>query len=120
MAVYIACTHVFNFHEKIFADPEFRKLLLSFPAPRDVFINSMILLVDEQEWLVKAFFESKCDAGHKFRNMFPALTKSIFNICSKNFCSEENSIIHKGKKRKNPSSSVKQSKNATKIAKLQK
>lgn len=119
--VYIACSHVFNFHEKIFGDAEFQKLFLSLPSPRDVFINSMILLVEEREWLVKAIFESTCDSGHPFRDMFPAVAKCIFNICSKNFCSEKNSIIHKGKKRKTPSiSSSKQSKNAKKIAKLQK
>ena len=111
-------THVFNFHEKIFGDTEFRKLLLSFPSPRVVFIASLKMLVEERKWLVQALLESQCGSGHKFRDMFSVLAKCVFNICSKNFCSETNSTIHKSKKRKNLPSS-KQSSNAKKIVKLQ-
>ena len=89
--VYIPCTHVFNFHEKIFGDTEFRKLLLDFPSPRVVFIASLKMLVEERKWLVQAFFESQCGSGHKFRDIFSVLAKCVFNICSKNFCSETNS-----------------------------
>ena len=97
---------------------EFRKLLLSFPSPRVVFIASLKMLVEERKWLVQALFESQCGSGHKFRDMFSVLAKCVFNICSKNFCSETNSTIHKSKKRKNLPSS-KQSSNAKKIVKLQ-
>ena len=62
-------------------------------------------------------FESQCGSGHKFRDMFSVVAKCVFNICSKNFCSETNSTIHKSKKRKNLPSS-KQSSNAKKIVKL--
>ena len=98
-------THVFNFHEKVFGDTEFRKLLLNFPSPRVVFIASLKMLVEERKWLVQALFGSQCGSGHKFRDMFSVLAKCVFNICSKNFCSETNSTIHKSKKGKNLPSS---------------
>ena len=75
--VYIACMHVFNFHEKIFGDTEFRKLFLSFPSPRVVFIASLKMLVEERKWLVQALFESQCGSGHKFRDVF-SLGKMCF------------------------------------------
>ena len=92
--MYIACTHVFNFHEKPFGDT-------ASPSPRVVFIAYLtVMLVEERKWLVQALFESQCGRGHKFRDMFSVLAKCVFNICSKNFSSETNSTIHKSKKRK--------------------
>ena len=113
--VYIACAHVFNFHEKIFGDTEFRKLLLSFPSPRVVFIASLKMLVEERRY--KHFLSHNVAVDINLE-MFSVLAKCVFNICSKNFCSETNSAIHKSKKRKNLPSS-KQSSNAKKIVKCQ-
>ena len=89
-----------SFQGNKYTDTEFRKLLLSFPSPRVVFIASLKMLVEERKWLVQALFESQCGSGHKFRDMFSVLAKCVFNICSKNFCSETNSTIHKSKTRK--------------------
>ena len=41
--------------------------------------------------MIQALFETKCETGQEFKDMFPALTKCIFNICTKNVCGEANS-----------------------------
>ena len=45
--VYVSCLLVFDFHGKIFNDSYLKKMLLSFPSPRNVFFASVMIIVEE-------------------------------------------------------------------------
>ena len=60
----------------------------------------MMTHMEENTWMLESILGAKCESGHEFKPMLTDLTKRVFNICSKNFISQENSSIHKCKKGK--------------------
>ena len=114
--VYLSCTYVFNFYDKIFKNTTLKPLILNFPQPRDAFVESFFLLISENACMSDSIMKTKCKSGHEFEPMLKDLVKRVFNICSKNVIAEANSTIHEGRKRKTGNKNCGLSK---KIAKLQ-
>ena len=59
-------------------------LLLGFPSSQQVFVESTMMLVEENTYMAVSIFEAKCKSEHKFKLMFRNLAQHVFNICSKN------------------------------------
>ena len=114
--VFVASVCIWEFFSNLSKDQCAKSFLLSCKNPQATFAKALEKILPEKEE-TSAILESSCSNGHKFGPLFDELARRYFNIFAKNIVSEENSDIHKGKKR--PKKEEKDSETARKVKKLQ-
>ena len=115
--IYISCVHASSFNRYIFASEELKKSLLSTKNPRETFIDSFLAIMKSNENTL-GLYSMKCAKGHSHCSHMQRIAFTIFNINAKNYVSELNDKIHENRKRKSTPTSVKQSKSARKLKKM--
>ena len=89
---------IWNTYSQIIKNYEAKSLLLSFPNPRNVFVEVMKLLFNQSDQ-ARETINQHCNRGHLYVHIFEQLCGRMFNVFAKNLKQELNSEIHQGKKR---------------------
>ncbi len=94
--VYLTCLASWNFYSEITNCPPAKNFLFEHTNARDIFVQSLISLCESLHGLLVL----SCENGHSFKRPFQEVARKMFNIFTKNYCAEVNSVVHEQKKRK--------------------
>ena len=75
-----------------------KSYFLACKMQRKVFIKSELIKTRSHD-TYSSILETSCLQDHPFENIFVNIVTKLFNVMCKNFASEVNSAVHKGKKR---------------------
>ena len=94
--LFVICCHIWMLYSKFMETDYNKKVLMSVSMPRKAFIEVFIQKL-EMSANTKELMETKCASNH-FLNVRQA-TQIMFNLFGKNYIADENSKIHKSRKR---------------------
>ncbi len=97
--LYIISLHVWTFYSEVESKKEALEFLLQASQPRRIFVSSFLSLwknVDE----TRSISDVKCLSGHEFQAHLSPIVNKLFNLFTKNLCSDMNSNIRVDSKRK--------------------
>jgi hypothetical protein len=97
-ALYVVCCHAHVLYKKLADTEENKKLLLSTSNPISVYVEALMHKLESCQNTM-GLLETKCGSNHSFSSYVKKIGKTMFNLFAKNLISEENSKIHKSRKR---------------------
>ena len=98
--LYILVLHCYEYFSFIKQCDKIWQKLLSFNNPRDIFIETLFWFLNQSDGTYE-LLNSKCLSLHEFSCFYRLIARACFNLFAKNFVSEENSQIHRERKRGN-------------------
>ena len=101
----VVAAHANSLCKFIKGNQDLLKALISSKNSRTVFTKAFVSKLNESSTTTPVL-EAKCESGHKFIGHVPIISNVIFNIFSKNYVAEQNSLIHKSRKRAKESETV--------------
>ena len=113
--IYVTSVHASCLSQYIFKNEDVKKSLLGTQNPREVFIESFLIILRNDDNLLK-LLDIECTKGHDQEKSIRRIAFTIFNISAKNYVSELNDEINKSVTQKGNSE---QCNSSTKIKKLQ-
>ena len=101
----IVCAHANDLWRYIKNNSRLRATLLSSTNSRSVFTNVFVAKL-EHCVSTESITKVTCRSGHSYVNYISIAANVMFNIFGKNYASDINSNIHKGRKRDKPSAGI--------------
>ena len=115
-AVYVVCLHAYTAYDAVKSNIDAFNYLISASNSRSVFTKYFLDHANDSNAL-ESVLETSCKNQHTLSSYLQRITETLFNVMAKNYVSEMNDMVHKGKKR--TTVKQKQSTNAKRVRKLQ-